>query len=309
MKILVAGGGSFGKEHIRTLGAIGDVELAVAEPRAAEMDRIRNMTPLADHDANPFALLDRFQPNGVIIVTPAEVHAPLAIAALDRGIPALVEKPVAPDSAMMRCLCDCARQSTAFLQPGHILRFSSAHRQLLRILRDGEIGDLLHFSSHRYRDASHAIRYTDIDPVLMTLIHDIDLALWFDKGAAVSACAARRPANTAQSVTTASLQSASGALWQVSTAWLHPGPQCPPDRVEILGTKGSATLTVGDCIEVFGGNRRHIDVREADDPLRAELECFLQGIRSGVSQAPVTPEDALNGLLAAEMILHALSRP
>jgi predicted dehydrogenase len=308
MRILVAGGGSFGKEHIRTLTAIGGVQLAVAEPRLAELDHIRSTTALADQDTDPFALLDRFKPQGVIVVAPAAVHAPLAIAALDRGIPALVEKPVAPDSATMRRLCDCARRSAAFLQPGHILRFSSAHRELLRALRHGEIGTLLQFSSQRYRDASHAARYTDIDPVLMTLIHDIDLALWFDEGTALYAYAARRPAGTAQSVTTAALQSTSGAVWHVSTAWLHPGPQCPPDRVEIVGTKGSATLTVGDSIEIFGESCRRIDMREADDPLRTQLECFLQGVRSGVLQAPVTPEDALNGLLAAEMILQSLSR-
>ena len=33
-------------------------------------------------------------------------------------------------------------------------------------------------NSRRYRDDSHAVRYPDDDPVLMTLIHDIDIAQW-----------------------------------------------------------------------------------------------------------------------------------
>lgn len=306
MKILVAGGGIFGKEHLKTLTTIGGLTLAAAETRETELARLGEMFPLADRDTDAFALLERFAPDGIVIATPAAAHAPLAIAALERGVPVLVEKPVAPDAATMRRLCGVAVASNSFLQPGHILRFSAGHRQLLDIFRQGEIGELLHFTSRRYRDASHAVRYTDIDPVLMTMIHDIDLALWFDGGTAVSAHAARRPEATNRSLTTAWLESSTGATWQISTAWLHPGPDCPPDRVEIVGTQGSAELVVGSHIDVFGPARRRIDMSAPDDPLRTELDCFLAGIRARASQAPVTPQDALNGLLAAEMILHAL---
>lgn len=306
MKILVAGGGIFGKEHLTTLTAIGGLKLAVAETREMELARLGDMFPLADRDTDAFALLGRFAPDGIVIATPAAAHAPLAIAALERGVPVLVEKPVAPDTVTMRHLCGVAAASKTFLQPGHILRFSAGHRQLRDILRQGEIGELLSFTSRRYRDASHAVRYTDIDPVLMTMIHDIDLALWFDGGSAVSAHAARRPEATNRSLTIAQLESSTGTLWQISTAWLHPGSDCPSDRVEIVGAQGSAELVVGSHIDVFGPARRHIDMSAPDDPLRTELDCFLAGIRARASQAPVKPKDALNGLLAAEIILQAL---
>jgi predicted dehydrogenase len=306
MKIMVAGGGIFGKEHLRTLSAIGGLTLAVAETRASQLAYLEGMFPLADRDTDAFALLDRFRPDGVVVATPAEAHAPLAGAALERGVPVLVEKPVTADAFAMRELCAIAACSSAFLQPGHILRFSYGHRQLLEILRQGEIGALLRFGSRRYRDASHAARYIDVDPVMMTMIHDIDLALWFDGGSAVSAMAARRPTDMQRSLTTARLESTSGAIWDVATAWLHPGPECPPDCVEILGTQGSAELFVGSHIEVFAQGHRRIELPPDDNALRSELDCFLAGIRAGGSQAPVTPEDALNGLLAAEMILGAL---
>jgi predicted dehydrogenase len=306
MKIMVAGGGAFGKEHLKTLVAIGGLTLAVAEMRPPELARLSEMFPLADGDADSMALLERFVPDGVVIATPAEAHAPLAVAALERGVPVLVEKPVAPDAATMRELCAVASRSSAFLQPGHILRFSTGHRRLFDILRSGEIGGLLQFSSRRFRDASHAKRYTDIDPVLMTMVHDIDLALWFDGSTAVSATATRRPAGSSRSLTVAHLRSSSGAAWKLSTAWLHPGSVCPPDRVEIVSAEGSAELVVGSHIEVFGADYRKVAIDADDDPLRAELDCFLAGIRAGASQAPVTPQDALNGLMAAEMILGAL---
>lgn len=306
MKIMVAGAGAFGKEHLKTLTAMGGMTLAVAERHGAELERVGHLFTLADSDDDAFALLERFQPDGVIVATPADAHAPLARAALARNIAVLVEKPVAPDVATMRELCEAARASRAFLQPGHILRFSAGHRRLLDVLREGEIGRLLRFASRRYRDASHASRYAGIDPVLMTMIHDIDLALWFDGGEALRASAFRGDAGTGRSLTCAWLESSSEAAWHLETAWLHPGPDCPADRVEIVGTGGSAELFVGSHIEVHGASVRRIEIEASDDPLRTELDCFVAGIRAGKLLAPVSPADALNGLIAADMILEAL---
>lgn len=303
---MVAGGGAFGKEHLAALRKIGGIGLAVAETRHEERRRLAAMFSLADDDADAFALLDRFRPDGVIVATPVAAHVPLAERALQRDVPVLVEKPVAPDSAAMARLCEAAAESGAFLQPGHIMRFSASHRLLLDTLRQGEIGRLLSFASRRYRDAGHAARYADVDPVLMTMIHDIDLALWFDGSAAVRARAVRRPEGTARSLTQARFESGNGAVWNLSAAWLHPGSDYPPDRVEIVGDAGSAELHVGSHIDIFGQSRRRIALEEPEDALGAELDCFLAGIRAGRSLAPVTPQDALDGLNAAEMVLDAL---
>jgi predicted dehydrogenase len=308
MRIMVAGGGLFGQEHLKTLAAIGGTTVALAEPRDDVRERLSSVFGLADADADAFALLERYRPEGVVIATPAKVHAPLATAALEKAIPVLVEKPVAPDAATMRLLCAAADASSAFLLPGHILRFSSQHRRLREVLAGGRIGDPIQFNSRRFRDASHAARYTDIDPVLMTMIHDIDLALWFsDAPVARVASVFRRPAGTARSVTTACLQTASGTAWQLSTAWLHPGADCPPDRVEIIGTEGSAELFVGSHLEIYAATRDRIELDPDDDPLRTELECFLTAIRLRDRQLPVTPQNALDGITAAEAILAALS--
>lgn len=87
-----------------------------------------------------------------------------------------------------------------------ILRFSAGHCRLLDVLKAGEIGTLLRFASRRYRDAGHASRYVGIDPILMTMIHDIDLALWFDGGEALRAGAFRGDAGEGRSLTSAWLE-------------------------------------------------------------------------------------------------------
>lgn len=307
MKILVAGAGAFGKEHLRTLTAIGGVTLAVAESRPAERKRIASLFPVAMDDDDAVALIDRFAPDGIVIATPAAAHAPLAITALARNIPVLVEKPVTPDSGTMEQLCKAAADSQAFLQPGHILRFSAPHRRLHSIVARGQIGDLLRVSSRRYRDRSHVGRYSDVDPVFTTMIHDIDLALWFDGSDAVTVRARRLPADDYQSLTIADATSSRGAIWQLSLAWLHPTLDCPPDRVELIGTLGSVEFEVGRGIDIYTNDGHRFIPDEDDDPLHTELLAFLAGIRTGRLDAPVTPDDALRGLRIAEQVVGALA--
>lgn len=307
MKVLVAGGGAFGKEHLRALLDMG-VELAVAESRADELERLGALFPVADRDQDAGRLIQRFAPDGIVIATPAVAHAPLAIMALERNIPVLVEKPVAPDSAIMQQLCEAASCSRAFLQPGHILRFSAPHRKLHEIVQEGQIGDLLRIVSRRYRDSSHAERYRDVDPVFTTMVHDIDLALWFDGSDAVDVSARRLPANDFRSLTATEIGSLRGAQWHLSLAWLHPSLDCPPDRVELVGTRGSVEFEAGRGIDLYTAEGHHqLPLASDDDPLRVELEAFLSGIRSGRLVAPVTPEDALRGLLIAERIVRMVN--
>lgn len=303
MKILLAGGGTFGEEHLKRLAGM-DLSIALAEPRAPRRAQFAAHYQLAESGPDAAQLLERFAPDGVIVASPAEAHAPLAILALTRNIPVLVEKPVTPDSATMRAVLDTLAQSRAFLLPGHVLRFSAAHARAREILASGEIGDLLHFTSRRYRDSAHVTAYRDVDPVLMTMIHDIDLALWCDGGLAVSATA-WRPAGA--SFTSARLLSDSGAMWDLRTGWLHPAG-VPEDRVEIIGTQGSIELVAGSHLGIHATRSRREETGDGPDPLAAELVCFLDGVRAGRLAAPVTAGDALNGLLAAELIMAALPR-
>src|SRR5208282_936505 len=122
-------------------------------------------------------LIDSVEADAIIIATPAASHVEICVRALGRNLCALLEKPVAP-SAAAAPLLQSARSSAGFVLPGHVLRFSQDHARLVEIVRSGRIGEVIYVNSRRYRDDSHAVRYADVDPVLMTLIHDVDLAQW-----------------------------------------------------------------------------------------------------------------------------------
>ena len=308
MKLLVAGAGDFGREHLRRLSAMAGVTLAVADTRVEAAQRAATDFGAAGWGGDAASMLESFRPDGIVVATPARAHLPLATTALQNGIPVLLEKPVVPTSREAADLIRIEAASSAFVQPGHILRFSNQHRTLVEHVRSDAIGRVISIASRRYRDGSHAARYSDIDPVLMTMIHDIDLALWIGEGVPVSATARRRTGDGGKSLTTALVEDDKGVLWRLTTAWLYPADDTPVDRVEVVGTDGGIEMDAGGVLRIFGPQPQSIDFAGTDeDPLTAELECFLSGIREGGSRSPVTLTDALHGLLAAEMILADLA--
>lgn len=309
MKILLAGAGAFGREHLVRLVRRPGLTLAVADPDPRSLAKAGALAQDARTGVDAQALIAGFCPDGVIVASPAATHAPIARAALAAGIAVLVEKPLATSVAEARDLSACAAQArnSGFLLPGHILRFSAPHRALYELAVSGALGRLLTFTSQRMRHRDHARLYRGIDPVLMTMIHDIDLALWIGGSDARTAGAVRRNGPGGASLAEAEVEARNGLIWRLTTGWLHDGP-CAPDRIGIIGTDGSAEWEDGGSIRIFGRSERIIDLPEGDDPLGAEIDAFLDAIANGPRLLPVTPADAVAGLEAADMILAALAK-
>ena len=308
MRILVAGAGLFGREHLRLLAARDDVAIVgVADAVAASAEAAAARFGVGACDTDTIALFDRTRPDGLVVATPGETHVRLATHALRAGVPVLVEKPVGIDAAEARRLAEEEAASRAFVLPGHVLRFSPSHRLLADIALGGGIGRVLSVTSRRHRDDSHARRYPEMDPILMTMIHDIDLAVWLSGGGIAEGFAIRAPAGP-RSVTTFTARGAGGAAWYLTTAWTLPGA-CPADRVEVVCENGGVELEVGSFLRRYGATEERTDISgEAwDDSLREEQTAFIEAIRSGRRPTAVTVADAITGLVAAEAAMASIA--
>jgi predicted dehydrogenase len=310
LRIAVAGAGAFGREHLAALARRDDVRIAgVADIRPDATDAaIRDFGAERDF-VDAVAMIEAIQPDGLVVASPGQTHLGITTAALARGIPVLLEKPVGLSAADADVLIAAEKRSTAFVLPGHILRFAAPYRQVVDIVRSGEIGTVLSVTARNHRDESHAVRYPDIDPVLMTMVHDIDFALWVTGGTIEGALALRRPAGTSRSETLVTAWDDSGAMWHISNAWTLPVLEGAPDRVEVVGDHGSVEMDLGIAIRVFGTNAREIDLRAAppDDMLATELDAFLSGVRQARHPGVVTLADAKRGLVAADAIIRSLA--
>jgi len=308
VRVVVAGAGAFGQEHLRTLARIEGVELAaVADLNAAAARHAAERHGAARWSTDAVELIDQVRPDGLVVATSGHAHVALASRALALGIPVLVEKPVALTVEDARSLESAEAASPAFVLPGHILRFSDAHRRFVRIARSDAVGPILSVTARRHRDDSHAVRYPDIDPVLMTMIHDIDLSLWITDAMADEVVAFRRPPDEQRSATVMLATDSRGAVWRLATAWTFPG-EAPPDCIEVIGERGSVELEVGAHIRQYGSVTRKIDLDSPAlaDPLRAELSYFIHCIRSAERPEVVTLRDAVAGLRIADATISAL---
>ncbi|MDG3003957.1 Gfo/Idh/MocA family protein [Paludisphaera mucosa] len=168
LRVAVVGVGHLGRHHARILGALPGVELVAVADSRPEQARIIAEGLKTRAVADYRELIG--QVDAVSIAVPTVLHREVAGAFLERGIAAMVEKPLAGSPAEAEELVAIARASGAVLQVGHIERFNPA----LAALQASPIRPKF-LSAERL--AIYTFRSTDVGVVFDLMIHDIDLVL------------------------------------------------------------------------------------------------------------------------------------
>lgn len=110
VRIAIIGAGLIGRTHINVIRQEWRCEVAaIADPlpAAAAYTSEQGIPYFADYAE----MLDQVKPDGAIVATPNALHVPAAIACAERGVPMLVEKPVAETIEAARGMvaaADCA---------------------------------------------------------------------------------------------------------------------------------------------------------------------------------------------------------
>ncbi|MEW2415090.1 Gfo/Idh/MocA family oxidoreductase [Streptomyces sp. NPDC046866] len=111
-------------------------------------DQVREDYPDVRIAASPQELWDRDPGLDLIVVaSPNRTHVPLATAALEAGIPVVVDKPLAATAAEARGLADLADRTGTFLSVFQNRRWDNDFLTLRRLLADGELGEIQRFES------------------------------------------------------------------------------------------------------------------------------------------------------------------
>jgi predicted dehydrogenase len=162
----VVGVGYLGRFHAQKYAQLEGVELVgvvdANEAAAAKCASELGVPAFRDHRE----LLDKT--DAVSIAVPTPLHHAIAIEFLARGVHVLVEKPIAVTVAEASEMVETARKHDALLQVGHLERFNPAILAAANILKTPRFVE-----SHRL--APFKVRGTDVSVVLDLMIHDIDL--------------------------------------------------------------------------------------------------------------------------------------
>jgi predicted dehydrogenase len=125
--------------------------LAVASIVTANPERAaqaRSDYPEADVVAGADALFAQADELELIVVsTPNRTHVPLALRAIELGVPVLVDKPFAPTAAEAETVVQAAKAAGVGLTVFQNRRFDSDFLTLRKLLDAGRLGDVVRFES------------------------------------------------------------------------------------------------------------------------------------------------------------------
>lgn len=135
-RIGIAGLGSIGRRHAAVALRAGH-EVVAFDPAGAGEEAWATAPSFE-------ALLDSGL-TAVVLASPDALHARQAVAALERGVPVLIEKPLASSVAEGREIAAAAAASGAVALVGYVLRYNAALLEAERLLRSGAVGRPLSF--------------------------------------------------------------------------------------------------------------------------------------------------------------------
>jgi predicted dehydrogenase len=186
----IVGAGRQGWRRARAIESFPDDRLvAVADRDAAAAQRLADAYAAAIHD-DWLALVARPDVEAVLVCTPPDSHAEIAIAALERGRHVLVEKPLARSVAEAEPIVTAAQAAFArgvVCAVGFNYRHHPAIQQARRWVYEGAIGDLT-YARMRHGIAGRQDYAADWRTSVATSgggelldqgIHLLDLARWF----------------------------------------------------------------------------------------------------------------------------------
>jgi UDP-N-acetylglucosamine 3-dehydrogenase len=319
LRLGLAGLGSMGRNHLRVLSARTDLVLAaVADPVAAALADATAQTG-AQGFAEPLAMIAEAELDAVVIAAPTTAHVPLALAAIERGIAILVEKPLAATIEEAMQIVVAARAAGVPVQVGHVERFNPAVLELGRLIDEGWLSTVYSIASRRAGPFPARIRDVGVTVDLAT--HDVDILSWIagERPSRVYAETAQRIHATNEDLLFGLLHFPSGATGMLDVNWLTPAKR---RQLIVVGEEGMFELDyltqrltftratdttnprlIGGYAPTFEGEVLELPVASTE-PLAGEIEAFVSVCRNG-GRPVVDGEDGLWAVAIATSLLDA----
>ena len=195
---IVGCGGAAWIGHLPWLWENPHVQLvAVCALEQDEAERAAARWGADQHFVDFYQMIEEAELDALIIATPPKTHAEFAVAAAERGIHVLVEKPLAASSDECQIVCAAAEKHGITVAVSHEKRFNPGFEKIKQIIDEDRLGEIFYLVVHwsaavrldpdllcppDYRDSYHW-RWTDPQAgggiVFDHLPHYFDLWRWW----------------------------------------------------------------------------------------------------------------------------------
>ena len=318
-RVGLIGLGVMGRNHLRVLEGLDGVRVAaVSDPVPGALATVPDIDGRqAFHEA--VTMLDEAELDAVVIASPTMTHLPLALAAIQRNIAVLVEKPLAATPEQADEIVHAAYRTGVPVQVGHVERFNPAVLELGRLLDGGWLSTVYAIASRRGGPMPDRIR--DVGVTIDLATHDVDILCFVaaERPVRVNAETAQRVHQDHEDLLFGLMRFPSGTVAMLDVDWLTPSKR---RTLTVLGEEGmfeldylsqKLTFTRGADVSkpklifgyapTFAGETVELPV-PAGEPLAAELADFLRVIRTG-AQPKVSVEDGRVAVVLADALIRA----
>lgn len=323
-RLLVAGGGSMGQNHVRLLAHSRICRLAgVADANpatAAALSRAYGVPAFASVREAMDTRAGGIEFDAAVVATPTETHREVTGLLLEAGKHVLVEKPVAATHREALELAGLARAKKLVLMGGHVERYNPA----VVLLREkiGDLGPVYHLESER--TGPFPERVFALGVAVDLLPHDLDLMLALTplRPEWVFAHQERRLHPVCEDGIAAMLGFPGGVLGIAKANWLSP---VKTRRFRVYGQRGMFEVDFLGRNLTFHENRHTrpvedsfglVGMEEGDqvrfkitpsEPLASELEHFIGLVRVGRAEEDILG-DNIETIRLVELIRRSAER-
>ena len=334
LRVGLIGCGAIGAWHARIVAERPDCHLAaVCDPDRARAEAAARSTGEVFPEAA--AMLAAVALDAVIIASPEHLHVEHAQVCAARGVPMLIEKPVAPDTAGIDAIIAALAAGGTQAMAAHVERFEVGSAQLKMAVEQGICGRVVALAARRQFVAADVPRFAGRSSTLRVLgVHDFDLVSWIHPVAieTVSAAAGRGSIFAEHGLddhVVTTIRFTDGAVAVIESAWTLPlsyGSFATPEgwspagnnSIEVFGSNGMVSNDMGLRGQQLIAFDRQQGYRAAGlrhqavvhgrvvGALRDEVDQFVRMVRDG-TEPLVTLEDARRAVAltaAAEMSLQ-----
>jgi predicted dehydrogenase len=237
LRIGVIGAGAWGRNHLRTISASTDAELAaICDLNADVRVQVARQYPASIVTDSVPELLKQVE--AVIVATPARSHAAIGTQAVEAGLPVLVEKPFALTVADAERLANLAQKRGVPVLVGHLLEYHPVVERLRDMLQQQLLGDLFYLYAQRVNLGQ--VR-PDENALWSFGPHDVSVALYLlgEEPVQVSAQGRSYLQQGIEDVVFLNMVFSAGTMAHVQMSWLDPHKE---RRLTVVGSRQMAVF-------------------------------------------------------------------
>ena len=313
--ILIIGAGSIGERHIRNLWDLGYHNLVVYRQRNLPFRDIGEA--LVEVELNWENIAIR-KPFAAFICTPTSQHLQQVLLCIQSGMHVFVEKPLTQNLENLNALKLLVESSNKLLQVGFMMRFHPLIKRVKTFIEDKTYGNLVSSASHwgsylpdwhpweNYKE-SYAANRSLGGGVLLTLCHDIDLAIWMSgekiKNYSTTASYSAELEINAESIADITINFENGAISNIHLNYLDNPPirnyHWEFEHSNIDMDYFANILTISSKNNLMNKEEINLGTFDRNQMFLAEVSEFFRQIES----IPDIPQYSLNQIKESELII------